>query len=206
MAVFTLAVFSAFLCTAFGWRSWLQYRRTGDTGLRRPSRAFGPLEWLAWGLLLAGGAASYLAALLAAAGRLGPAELAQAPGARLAGLVCLCAGFALTLAAQLAMGASWRMGVDPAERTALVERGLFAWIRNPIFSGMLLGLLGVALLVPHALSFLGFAGFLAGVELQVRRVEEPYLRRAHGDAYRAYASRVGRFVPGLGRLRGARGA
>jgi protein-S-isoprenylcysteine O-methyltransferase Ste14 len=39
-----------------------------------------------------------------------------------------------------------------------------------------------------------------GMELHVRRVEEPYLHWAHGDAYRDYAARVGRFVPGVGRI------
>jgi protein-S-isoprenylcysteine O-methyltransferase Ste14 len=42
----------------------------------------------------------------------------------------------------------------------------------------------------------------ASVQVQVRLVEEPYLLRVHGDAYRAYAARTGRFVPGVGRLRG----
>ncbi|MFL5908785.1 MAG: methyltransferase family protein, partial [Solirubrobacterales bacterium] len=37
------------------------------------------------------------------------------------------------------------------------------------------------------------------LQLQVRFVEEPYLIRTHGDDYRAYASEVGRFVPGIGR-------
>ena len=32
--------------------------------------------------------------------------------------------------------------------------------------------------------------------------EEAYLLRAYGASFRAYASRVGRFVPGLGLLRG----
>jgi protein-S-isoprenylcysteine O-methyltransferase Ste14 len=36
--------------------------------------------------------------------------------------------------------------------------------------------------------------------LQVRAVEEPYLLSVHGDAYATYAARVGRFVPGVGRL------
>jgi protein-S-isoprenylcysteine O-methyltransferase Ste14 len=35
---------------------------------------------------------------------------------------------------------------------------------------------------------------------QVRGAEEPYLLRVHGDAYRCYAARAGRFVPGIGRL------
>ena len=41
---------------------------------------------------------------------------------------------------------------------------------------------------------------MIALEIQVRLVEEPYLLRQHGDAYRNYAARVGRFVPGLGRL------
>jgi protein-S-isoprenylcysteine O-methyltransferase Ste14 len=34
----------------------------------------------------------------------------------------------------------------------------------------------------------------------VRLVEEPYLERVHGEAYRAYAERTGRFVPRIGRV------
>ena len=41
---------------------------------------------------------------------------------------------------------------------------------------------------------------VVGLELHVRRVEEPYLLRTHGDAYRTYAASAGRFVPGIGRL------
>ena len=37
--------------------------------------------------------------------------------------------------------------------------------------------------------------------MQVRAVEEPHLLATHGRAYADYAARVGRFVPGIGRLR-----
>jgi protein-S-isoprenylcysteine O-methyltransferase Ste14 len=47
---------------------------------------------------------------------------------------------------------------------------------------------------------LGAGALFAALELQTRAVEEPYLLRTHGEAYAAYAARVGRFVPGLGRL------
>jgi protein-S-isoprenylcysteine O-methyltransferase Ste14 len=43
--------------------------------------------------------------------------------------------------------------------------------------------------------------FLVALEIQIRLVEEPYLERVHGDAYRRYATATGRFVPGVGRLR-----
>jgi protein-S-isoprenylcysteine O-methyltransferase Ste14 len=41
---------------------------------------------------------------------------------------------------------------------------------------------------------------LAGMQVQVRAVEEPYLSLAHGEAYARYAARVGRFLPGVGRI------
>jgi protein-S-isoprenylcysteine O-methyltransferase Ste14 len=41
---------------------------------------------------------------------------------------------------------------------------------------------------------------VVALELQVRVVEEPYLLRTQDEPYAAYASRVGRFVPGVGRI------
>jgi len=99
------------------------------------------------------------------------------------------------------MGASWRVGVDVRERTELVTGGLFRFVRNPIFSAMLVALVGLALLVPNAVSLLALVSSFAGLEIQVRRVEEPHLLRVHGERYRAWAARTGRFAPGLGRLR-----
>lgn len=64
--------------------------------------------------------------------------------------------------------------------------------------------LGLVLLVPNPVALAGFAALVVALEIQTRAVEEPYLLAAHGEAYRAYASRVGRFFPDVGRLR-ARG-
>jgi protein-S-isoprenylcysteine O-methyltransferase Ste14 len=120
-----------------------------------------------------------------------------------AGLVLALAGFAATLAAQTGMGASWRIGVDPAERTALVTDGVFAHVRNPIFTAMAAALAGVVLTVPTWVSVLALVALVVAVQLQVRAVEEPYLRSVHGPAYADYAARAGRFLPGIGRLTAA---
>jgi len=40
-----------------------------------------------------------------------------------------------------------------------------------------------------------------GFEVHVRASEEPQLRRAHSETYPGYAARVGRFMPGIGRIR-----
>jgi protein-S-isoprenylcysteine O-methyltransferase Ste14 len=99
------------------------------------------------------------------------------------------------------MGASWRIGVVEQKRTTLVTGGPFAHVRNPIFTAVMVFAVGMLLAVPNVVSLVGFATVVAGIQLQVRLVEEPYLLRAHGAAYREYAARVGRFVPAVGRLR-----
>lgn len=119
----------------------------------------------------------------------------------LAGTVAMIGGLIVGVIAQQQMGASWRIGVDPREQTTLITSGLFAVIRNPIFTALVAVQLGTVLLVPTWLSLLGLALMVAGCQLQTRVVEEPYLARIHGDRYRRYVSRAGRFLPGLGRLR-----
>ena len=112
------------------------------------------------------------------------------------GLMLLAfAGVAL---AQWQMGASWRVGID-TQRTPLVTHGLFGVVRNPIFSGMALAALGLVLVTPSAWTATGWVFFAWVLALQVR-LEEAHLLQLHGPAYAAYAARVGRFVPGVGRL------
>jgi protein-S-isoprenylcysteine O-methyltransferase Ste14 len=195
-----LALYVVFLAIAFGWRSWVQYRRTGDVGFRGFSRGVSGLE-RAVGALFAVALVACLAAILAAlAGRIDSLAPLDGGAVRAAGLVLALAGIAVTVVAQMQMGDSWRIGVDEQERTALVRRGLFDRMRNPIFTGMLLATLGLVFLVPNLLAALAWLVLLVAVELQVRRVEEPYLLRTHGPAYADYARSVGRFVPGIGRL------
>jgi protein-S-isoprenylcysteine O-methyltransferase Ste14 len=102
--------------------------------------------------------------------------------------------------AQQAMGTSFRVGVDPSEVTALVTTGPFALVRNPVFTAMITAVAGFTLLAPNALAIAGLATLVAAIQLQVRIVEEPHLRRVHGVTYADYARRVGRLVPGFGRL------
>lgn len=87
-----------------------------------------------------------------------------------------------------------------AERTDLVTRGAFAVVRNPVFTAMALTGAGLVLMAPNVVAVAGFAMLLLALQLQVRIVEEPYLLRTHGAPCAACAARVGRFVPGIGRL------
>ena len=167
-------------------RAFVQWRRTGSAGIHRIGGT--ALERAAAVMFVAGNAMGAAAPALGAPGDVWPA-----------GLALFVLGLAGLMAAQYAMGASWRIGVDEGERTALVTGGPFAIVRNPIFSAMFVLQAGLVLIAPNALAAAAWVAVFFSVELQVRHVEEPHLRRLHGDAYRAYTARVGRFVPGLGR-------
>jgi protein-S-isoprenylcysteine O-methyltransferase Ste14 len=96
------------------------------------------------------------------------------------------------------MGDSWRIGVDLSTRTDLVTDGVFGSVRNPIFTAMVVATVGLVLLVPNPVSAAALLVLVAALEVQVRMVEEPYLRTIHGPAYDTYLTSAGRFVPGVG--------
>ena len=188
----------------FGWRTWVQLRRYGSSGivLFRSGR---PGQHLREALFVVLAVALLAEAALAAVAPrrlpgLVPLALATAAVLRATGAVMVLGATALMLAAQLDLGASWRVGIDEGARPGLVTGGLYRYSRNPIYVAMLTALLGFALLLPSWISL----GLLIGAGLGIRRHvrdEEAYLGRTYGEEYRRYAARVGRFVPGVGRLR-----
>jgi protein-S-isoprenylcysteine O-methyltransferase Ste14 len=189
-----------FLLLAVGWRSWIQYRRTGDTGFRGRLRAAEPLEKVAGVLLLAGVVGLLVSPICAMVGRVPSLAVLDRADVRALGIVLACSGIGLTVLAELQMGDSWRVGVDPSETTSLVAHGLFGYIRNPIYGGILLYASGLFCLVPSLVSAAADLVLVLGIQIQVRGVEEPYLARRHGQTYRDYARIAGRFIPWVGRL------
>lgn len=115
------------------------------------------------------------------------------------GWLLVAAGASLEVAGQLAMGASFRVGIDDRP-TALVTGGVFRVLRNPVFTGVLMALSGFVCLAPSAWSVMGLLWFASLIAIQVR-LEEAHLLGIHGEPYALYAGRVGRFLPGLGKLR-----
>ena len=203
MAELALILYAVYLLLAFGFRTLIQLRRTGSTGFHGLGGRPGSAEWVAgvgFTVALLLGAA---APVLAIVDVLKPIAGLDVAPLHVVGLVLAFVGIVATFYAQVAMGTSWRIGVDPAERTQLVTTGPFALVRNPIFAAMLPTALGLTLLVPSWIAIAGLAGLIVALELQVRVVEEPYLLRVHDGIYAEYAARVGRFVPGIGRLSSA---
>jgi protein-S-isoprenylcysteine O-methyltransferase Ste14 len=206
MAVTAAALAGIWFLVAFALRIAIQLRRYHDTGVR--ANAGPPLSpgWWARLLFTTSVVAVGVAVVLRALDVVAPVAALDHPAAAGVGLVLAAMGIGLTFWAQLAMGASWRLGVDPGERTALVTSGPFAVVRNPIFSTMALTALGLTLMAPTIAGVVALAAVVVALELQVRAVEEPYLRRVHGPAFATYAARTGRFVPRASGLRRRRAA
>ena len=200
MAEVAFAAYLVYLALAFGLRTLVQLRRTGESGFKGISGRLGSAEWFAGMLFALALVVGVLAPVLALLDVLVPPDATDTRAVHMLGIALYGVGLVATLAAQMAMGESWRIGVDQSETTELVTDGPFAIVRNPIFAAMIPASLGLVLMVPNIVAIAGFVALLIALELQVRVVEEPYLSRAHPDRYPQYASRVGRFVPGIGRL------
>ncbi|MDW3178658.1 MAG: isoprenylcysteine carboxylmethyltransferase family protein [Acidimicrobiia bacterium] len=198
MAALGLLLFGIMFLVIFVARTVVQKRRTGDSGIRAGvlGASLGSIEWVAGWLLVIALLAGVVAPVAEMAG-LDP--WFTSVWVRGVGAAIAVAGIGLTFMSQLSMGDEWRIGVDTGEETGLVTAGAFAVIRNPIFGCMLVAGAGLTVLVPNLISAVGLVLLVAAIELQVRFVEEPHLRRLHSDTYTVYASRVGRLFPRVGR-------
>ena len=194
MAWLALALDLSFLLVGFGVRTAVQLRATADSGWRI-GRPHSVAELVARSGFVA--ALVFLGASLVVAFAGATADVPW--WAHGLGVVVCVGAIGLVFLAQLQMGASWRIGVDPEERTALVTAGVYRQVRNPIYTGMVAFVLGQVLVVPSVWSAAAMVVLVVGVELQVRVVEEPYLARVHGPAFSGWCATSGRFLPILGR-------
>ena len=129
-----------------------------------------------------------------------PGAPAQLGAARYLGLLPVALGAAVYFWCAWDFAVSGRgtpAPVDPPKE--LVARGLYRRVRNPMYVGVLLVLVGEALLFASATLLWYSAAVCAGFNLFVLLYEEPTLRHKFGAAYESYCAAVPRWLP---RLRG----
>jgi protein-S-isoprenylcysteine O-methyltransferase Ste14 len=107
--------------------------------------------------------------------------------------VCVIATIA-TFSCWREMGKSWRIGIDPHEKTQLIFSGPFRIVRHPIYTLSILLMLGTLATTPTLTMLVIAIVHIACLQFEARR-EEAYLLAKHGDAYANYSQRVGRFFP-----------
>ncbi len=115
---------------------------------------------------------------------------------RSGGAICAVACFAATTDCWYRMGKNWRLAVVPRERTELVTSGLYAYLRHPIYALSMLLMLCSAVVIATLPMLAVAAAHIVLMNLKARN-EERFLLALHGDAYRDYCHRTGRFFPRL---------
>ncbi|MGD8385312.1 MAG: isoprenylcysteine carboxylmethyltransferase family protein, partial [Lysobacterales bacterium] len=78
--------------------------------------------------------------------------------------------------------------------TTLVTGGLYRYTRNPMYLGMTLMLLGMALLLGSVTALAPVAGFARVIHKRFVLPEEAFLEKAFGQAYLDYKLRVRRWL------------
>lgn len=119
-------------------------------------------------------------------------------GVRTLGYALAVAGGALVLLAAPTLGRGITPFPEPVSGGSLRSAGLYRLVRHPMYSGVLLIGWGLALRAWSPVALVT-AVMLTALLMMKARYEERLLCAVYPD-YSAYAKRVGRFLPGVGRL------
>lgn len=137
--------------------------------------------WLLFGGLDRGGLLNY---------RLGP----NVPWIWGTGLVVTAIGVGTSLWARLSLGSNWSGMVTLKNDHVLVRKGLYRWIRHPIYSGILFGMIGTAMVRGHLRGWIGVLVVFTAFYFKARR-EERFLREEFGAGFEEHSRRTGMFLP-----------
>jgi len=95
------------------------------------------------------------------------------------------------------LGRFWSVTLTIRQTHELVTTGVYRHVRHPMYAAFFLWAIAQALLLPNWIAGpAGLVGFGTLFGLRVRR-EERMMEAAFGDAYRAYAARTSRVIPGV---------
>lgn len=125
-------------------------------------------------------------------GRLGRGPRALAV---LAGLASMSAGLVVAARGARDLGANLTPMPHPRADAQLVETGIYAQIRHPLYAAVILVTLGWATAMASARSFTAAAVLVAWLDAKARR-EEAWLD-GQFPRYAEYTTRTPRFVPGI---------
>jgi protein-S-isoprenylcysteine O-methyltransferase Ste14 len=111
---------------------------------------------------------------------------------RWGGAGLLVAGTLLFVYALIALGNSWRVGIDRQTREPLVTTGIFRFSRNPIFVFLDLYVIGTFFINGTLIFLIAALATVAFLHGQILR-EEQFLQSFYGEAYRQYRTNTPRY-------------
>ena len=111
----------------------------------------------------------------------------------LGGLVLFAAAAGLGIPAVLAFRSAGTHVEPWKPASALVTRGVFRYLRNPMYVGLVLAVAGLAIMLASDWMLVMTVLLAITLHVGVVRREERYLAAKFGDAYRDYCARVPRY-------------
>jgi len=125
------------------------------------------------------------------------ADYALHPVPLLAGTVCLALGLWLFHLSHAYLGANWSITLEVLEKHRLVTRGVYSWVRHPMYAALLLYSVGQALVLPNYVAGLS-SGVAMALLVSLRiRPEERMMLEEFGKDYQEYMAVTKRLVPGV---------
>jgi protein-S-isoprenylcysteine O-methyltransferase Ste14 len=111
-----------------------------------------------------------------------------------AGFLAVLVGVVFSVWARLMLGDNWSNRVTVKENHTLVRSGPYRIVRHPIYSGILLGMLGSALQRAGIRCFVGV--LICGFSFWLKtRVEERFMVQSFGEEYLQYRHKVKALAP-----------
>jgi protein-S-isoprenylcysteine O-methyltransferase len=110
-------------------------------------------------------------------------------------LMC-AAGVVCAIWARRTLGSNWSGTITVKERHELVTSGPYRYVRHPIYTGFLLGSLGLAIVFGHLGAFIGVAAVFIGFWLRIPR-EEQLMTQLFPDVYPVYKKQTRALIPFL---------
>jgi len=111
-----------------------------------------------------------------------------------AGAAMTLAGVLFAIWARISLGRNWSAAVQIKQDHELIRKGPYNCIRHPIYTGVLLALLGNAVAIGQLRGALAFAVIVVGFIRKAKK-EESFLAGQFGDAFTQHRRRTGFFLP-----------
>jgi len=127
-------------------------------------------------------------------GRLAARFVPESHGVEWLGVLLTAAGVAIALWARWHLGANWSGIVTLKEGHELIRTGPYRVIRHPIYTGILLALLGTAIAMGKVRGLLAIAVAWLSFYMKARR-EESFLMHEFGEQFEAHVKQTGMFLP-----------
>ncbi|HTC11526.1 MAG TPA: isoprenylcysteine carboxylmethyltransferase family protein [Acetobacteraceae bacterium] len=110
------------------------------------------------------------------------------------GTALVAAGIALAIWARVHLAGNWSGTVTLKEDHSLTRDGPYRFVRHPIYTGILLGILGSAIAEGEWRGLVGL-GLITLSFLRKSTIEEQFLTAQFGDAYTRYRAEVAALIP-----------